>query len=239
MQEKREYINGNYQKCPKCSKLNRFFGIGCGFIHCSCGKIYCKYCLKAFDTELEAFAHYRLEHRGTNETIVTQDLDEICSSVELISIKVHHSGTDHFNFLKCDTFRTLQMRTQHNPNARVGRYGRWSFENQRLNNSETTLGSLGIQNDSTLEFREIKKKMTPGVTYTLNFIDGETVVARYNNINTSNELIQKYKEKQNNTKALILVHEGEILNNNEQLSGHRFSPQKPYYIITQEQFNQL
>ncbi|KAJ6242346.1 u11/u12 small nuclear ribonucleoprotein 25 kda protein [Anaeramoeba flamelloides] len=239
MQEKREYINGNYQKCPKCSKLNRFYGIGCGFIHCSCGKIYCKYCLKEFGTEFEAFAHYRLEHHGTNETIVTQDLDEICSSVEFITIKVHHSETEKFIFLKCDTFQTLRMRTQHDPNASIGDCGSWSFENQRLENEEATLESLGVQNNSTLKFNRIMRKMTPGVTYRLNLLDGETASCRFDKIKTSKQLIKRYKKKKRNRKNLILIHEGEILKNNEKLDNYPFSKYKPYYLITKKQFKEL
>ncbi|KAJ6242348.1 hypothetical protein M0813_22485 [Anaeramoeba flamelloides] len=240
MQEKREYINGNYQKCPKCSKLNRFYGIGCGFIHCGCGKIYCKYCLKEFGTEFEAFAHYRLEHRGTNETIVTQDLDEICSSVELITIEVHRSKIkQNFTFLKCDTLKTLRMMTQHNPNVRFRQYGSWYFENQCLENEEATLESLGIQNNSTLEFYRIMRKMKPGTDYRINTLDGETASCRFDKIKTCRKLIKRYKKKKRNRKNLKLIHEGEILKGRERLDKYPFSKHKPFYLITKEQFKEL
>ncbi|KAJ3442670.1 UBIQUITIN-LIKE PROTEIN 1-40S ribosomal protein S27A [Anaeramoeba flamelloides] len=93
------------------------------------------------------------------------------------------------------------MMTQHNPNVRFRQYGSWSFENQFLENEEATLESLGIQNNSTLEFYRIMRKMTPGVTYRLriNILDGEKSSERFYKIKTCRKLIKSKKKRKNAT----------------------------------------
>ncbi|KAJ3443901.1 pep-cterm sorting domain-containing protein [Anaeramoeba flamelloides] len=95
MELKYEYLQGEYQGCPKCEFLNYIPAIVFGFTVCEkCGTIFCSYCCMSFQKNFDAYSHYLTNHytksNKKKQGFETQNMKEIAKKIKVIKIKTNN-----------------------------------------------------------------------------------------------------------------------------------------------------